>query len=186
MDWFAALWVGVAGGATMEAIDIIKSIKWHRQMPWNVSSDTIDPPRHRPDVRPGEEQLPAPGWKPYCVAAVLRLFVSGVPTGVIAGTYPQSMNPLVAYAVGLGALSVVQQLATLVPLMVKSAGRAAMNGVVEEAQQQAVRQPGQDLGSRQMSGVPSSPQTVIPSVGIPQPGSGVAGQQDPTDVGGVA
>ncbi|MCT9108085.1 hypothetical protein N4G69_21000, partial [Streptomyces mirabilis] len=83
MDWLMAAWVGVAGGATMEAVDVIKSVKWHRKMPWNVQPDTIEPPRRRPDVRPGEEQLPAPGWPGYCVAAVLRLFVSGAPTGAL-------------------------------------------------------------------------------------------------------
>jgi hypothetical protein len=66
-----------------------------------VPSETIDPPRRRPNVRPGEEQLPAPGWKAHCVAATLRLFVSGASTGVIATSYVNSMNPLVAYAVGL-------------------------------------------------------------------------------------
>ncbi|MFF0126561.1 hypothetical protein ACFYTG_12690 [Streptomyces mirabilis] len=101
MDWLTAAWVGVAGGATMEAVDVIKSVKWHRKMPWNVQPDTIEPPRRRPDVRPGEEQLPAPGWPGYCVAAVLRLFVSGAPTGALAATYPHSVNPLVAYMVGL-------------------------------------------------------------------------------------
>ncbi|MFI1030408.1 hypothetical protein [Streptomyces sp. NPDC020951] len=102
-----------------------KAVKWHRQMPWNVQSDTIDPPQRRADVRPGEECLPAPGWKAYWFAGVLRLFVSGSLTGVVAAGYPQSTNPLVAFLIGLGALSAVQQVTTLVPLMVKNAGRAA-------------------------------------------------------------
>ncbi|MET9966019.1 hypothetical protein ABZZ80_08925 [Streptomyces sp. NPDC006356] len=66
-------------------------------MPWNVQSDTIEPPRRRADVRPGEEHLPAPGWKACWIAGMLRLFVSGALTGVVAATYPQSTNPLVAF-----------------------------------------------------------------------------------------
>ncbi len=138
-----AAWVGAAGGASMEAVDIIKSIRWHRQLPWNVRSETIDPPLRSPDVRPGEATLPAPGWRAYSVATVLRLFVSGALTGVIAASYPQAVNPLVSFLVGLGALTAVQQAATLAPLMVRSAGRAALNGVVEHAQQQAAPMPAQ-------------------------------------------
>ncbi|MFE6942217.1 hypothetical protein [Streptomyces chartreusis] len=77
----------------------------------------------------GEENLPAPGWKAYRFAGVLRLFVSGALTGAVAATYPQSTNPLVAFLIGLGALSAVQQATILVPLMVKSVGRAALGGV---------------------------------------------------------
>ncbi|TRO62572.1 hypothetical protein [Streptomyces sp. IB201691-2A2] len=188
MDWFMAAVLGAAGGAAMEAVDVIKSIRWHRQMPWNVQSDTIDPPQRRSDVRPGEELLPAPGWKAYCVAGVLRLLVSGALTGVVAATYPQSMNPLVAFLIGLGALSAVQQITTLVPLMVKSAGRAALGGVVEEAQQQtqALQQNGQPPSPGQANGALPGSQTGSPPPGNPQPVTGVATQQDPTSGGGVA
>ncbi|MCF3135577.1 hypothetical protein [Streptomyces olivochromogenes] len=182
MDWLMAAWVGVAGGATMEAVDVIKSIKWHRKMPWNVQPDTIEPPRRQPDVRPGEEQLPAPGWQGYCVAAVLRLFVSGAPTGALAATYPHSVNPLVAYMVGLGALSVVQQLASLVPLAVKSAGRAALGGVVEEAQQQTVQQ--YPNGHGPTNGVPGPTPPGGSTTHIPQPGTGITAPQGPADAGG--
>lgn len=177
-----AAMTGAAGGASMEAIDIIKAIKWHRQMPWNVQSDTIDPPQRRPDVRPGEEDLPAPGWKAYWVAGVLRMLVSGALTGVVAATYPQSTNPLVAFLVGLGALSAVQQGTTLVPLMLKSVGRAALGGVVEEAQQQvqAPQQNGQQAGPGQANGAVSGPQTGSPSGGNPPPETGVGAQQDLT------
>jgi hypothetical protein len=188
MDWLMAAWVGVAGGATMEAVDVIKSVKWHRKMPWNVQPDTIEPPRRRPDVRPGEEQLPAPGWRGYCVATVLRLFVSGAPTGVLAATYPHSVNPLVAYMVGLGALSVVQQLATLVPLAVRSAGRAAMGGVAEEAQQQAVEwRVQQPSGLGQSNGIfPDMTRPGGSPPHIPQPDTGITAQQGPSDPGGQA
>ncbi|MFC8833327.1 hypothetical protein ACFT8V_09030 [Streptomyces griseoincarnatus] len=186
MDWFMAALVGAAGGASMEALDIIKSIKWHRQMPWNVQSDTVDPPQRRSDMRPGEEHLPAPGWKAYSVAAVLRLFVSGALTAVTAATYPQSTNPLAAFLIGLGALSAVQQVTSLVPLMVKSVGRAALGGVVEEAQQQqqALQQQGQS-GPGQPNGVLPGQQTGNPSAGNPQSGPGVAAQQDPSGGGGA-
>ncbi|MEW2558254.1 hypothetical protein, partial [Streptomyces griseorubiginosus] len=162
MDWLAAALVGAAGGASMEAVDIIKAIKWHRRMPWNVQSDTIDPPQRRADVRPEEAHLPAPGWKAYCVAGALRLLVSGALTGAVAATYPQSTNPLVAYLIGLGALSAVQQLTTLVPLMVKNAGRAALGGVEGEARQQSQaiqenpRQPGQGPSIGVSPGSPSA------------------------------
>jgi hypothetical protein len=188
MDWFMGAVVGAAGGAAMEAVDIIKAIKWHHQMPWNVQSDTIDPPRHRVDLRPGEERLPAPGWKAYWSAGVLRLFVSGALTGVVAATYPQSTNPLVAFLIGLGSLSAVQQVTTLVPLMVKSAGRAALGGVVEEARQQA-QMPQQALQQRalgQLNGVPPAPQAGNPPAEAHQPDAGVAPQQDPTAGGGAA
>lgn len=189
MDWYLAALIGAAGGAAMEAVDIIKSIKWHRQMPWNVQSDTIDPPHRRPDVRPGEENLPAPGPKAYCFAALLRLFVSGALTGVTAATFPHTTNPLVAFLVGLGALSAVQQVTTLVPLMVKSASRAALGGVAEEAQQQqqSLQQQGQQPSPGPSNGVPG-PQagSHFHSAGIPQTDTGVAVQQDPTDVGGTA
>lgn len=188
MDWFMAVLVGAGGGASMEAIDVIKAIKWHRQMPWNVQSGTIEPPQRRADVRPGEEHLPAPGWKAYCVAGVLRLLVSGALTGTVAATYPQSTSPLVAFLLGLGALSAVQQVTALVPLMVKSAGRAALGGVVEEAQQQsqALQQYGQQSGPGQANGALPGPQTGSPSAGHPQPDTGVAAQQGPTDQGGAA
>ncbi|NNN32177.1 hypothetical protein HLK59_17775 [Streptomyces sp. S3(2020)] len=178
MDWFMAAVVGAAGGAAMEAVDVIKAIKWHRQMPWNVQSDTVEPPQRRADVRPGEEHLPAPGWKAYCVAGVLRLLVSGALTGAVGATYPQSTNPLVAFLIGLGGLSAVQQVTTLVPLMVKSAGRAALGGVVEEAQQQAqnLQQPGIGQPMVQAGG----------AAGNAQPNGGVAPQQDLTGGGGAA
>jgi hypothetical protein len=180
-----AAWTGVAGGATMEAVDVIKSVKWHHKMPWKVQSETIEPPRQQPDVRPGEEQLPAPGWRGYCVAAVLRLFVSGAPTGALAATYPHSVNPFVAYMVGLGALSVVQQLATLVPLAVKSVGRAALGGVAEETQQQALQwQAQQPYRHSQANGIPAQQQTGDPPARSPQPGTGVTAPQGSPDAGG--
>jgi hypothetical protein len=139
MEWLLAAVVGAAGGLTMEAVDIIKAIKWHRKMPWNVQSDTVDPPQRRPDVRPGEEGLPAPGWKAYCVAGVLRLLVSGTLAGVIAASFPQATVPLIDYLMGLGALAAVQQATSLVPLMVKSAGRAAFGNVIDAAQPQSAQ-----------------------------------------------
>jgi hypothetical protein len=180
MDWFMAAVVGAAGGASMEAVDIIKAVKWHRQMPWNVQSDTIDPPQRSAGLRPGEERLPAPGWKAYWFAGVLRLFVSGALTGVVAASYPQTTNPLVAFLIGLGALSAVQQVTTLVPLMVKNAGRAALGGMVEEAQQhsQALQQNAQQLAPGQSNGAVTGP-------GNPQPHTGVAAQPDPTAGGGA-
>ncbi|WP_331736663.1 hypothetical protein OG426_55110 (plasmid) [Streptomyces canus] len=181
--------VGTAGGAIMESVDIVKAIKWHRQMPWNVQSDTIDPPRRRADVRPGEENLPAPGWKAYWFAGVLRLFVSGALTGAAAATYPQSTTPLVALFIGLGALSAVQQVTSLVPLMVKSAARAALGGVISEAQdqKQALESNGQQPGRPEQSpGALLGPQTGSPSVENPRSGTGVAAQQDPTGEGGAA
>lgn len=167
--------VGAAGGASMEAVDVVKSIKWHRQMPWNVQSDTVDPPQRRADVRPGEEHLPAPGWKAYCVAGVLRLLVSGSLTGVVAASYPLSTNPLAAFLIGLGALSAVQQVSTLVPLMVRSAGRAALGDIN-----------GQQPGPGQPSGALPGPPTGSPSAGNPQLDTGVAAEQDPTAGGGAA
>ncbi|MPY31303.1 hypothetical protein FNH09_08315 [Streptomyces adustus] len=183
MDWFMAAMVGAAGGASMEAVDIIKAVKWHRQMPWNVQSDTIDPPQRRGDVRPGEEHLPAPGWKAYCVAGVLRLFVSSALTGVVAASYPQSTNALVSFLIGLGALSAVQQATTLVPLMVKNVGRAALGGVVEAAQQ-----PSQAPipGPAQPNGGPPGVPTGSHISGNPSPAPGVAGEQELTGGGGTA
>ncbi|MDR6980831.1 hypothetical protein J2X68_007573 [Streptomyces sp. 3330] len=196
MDWLMAAAVGAAGGACMEAVDIIKAIKWHRRMPWNVQSDTIDPPHRRADLRPGEENLPAPGWRAYCVAGTLRLLVGGALTGVVAATYPQSTNPLVAFLIGLGALSAVQQGTTLVPLMVKSAGRAAFGGLVDEAQQQAqaLQQNGQPPGLQngqpaslaQSNGAPPGTYAGSPSAGNPQPDMGAAAQQDLAGGGGTA
>lgn len=136
MQWLVAAWVGVAGGATIEAVDVFKAIRWHHAMPWNVGPDTSTPPRRVLHVRPGEEALPAPGPWAYCLAGILRLFVSAAPTAVIAASWPQRMNPLIAYAVGLGALSVVQQLASLAPLIVTSAGRAALTGTAPHNEQQ--------------------------------------------------
>jgi hypothetical protein len=187
MDWLMAAAVGAAGGASMEALDIIKAIKWHRQMPWNVQSDTVDPPRRRPDVRPGEENLPAPGWRAYWVAAVLRLFVSGVLTGVVAATYPHSTSPLVALIVGLGALTAVQQATTLVPLMIKSAGRAALSGVAAEAQQQAqaIQQGDQPPASQQPSALLGHPTGTSAPEGY-QTDTGVAAQQGSSGGGGAS
>ena len=172
--------VGAAGGATMEAIDIIKAIKWHRRMPWNVRSDTVDPPQRSADVRPGEEHLPAPGWRAYCVAGVLRLLVSGALTGVVAASYPQHVNPLLAFLVGLGALSAAQQATSLVPLMVKSAGRAALGTLA-----QPVPQSGQ-LPAPALSEVDRpTPQTDGPAVPSPPSPPGIVVQQDLTGGGGA-
>ncbi|MFD4880248.1 hypothetical protein ACFWOB_43760 [Streptomyces sp. NPDC058420] len=162
----------------MEAVDVIKAIKWHRQMPWNVQSETIDPPQRRADVRPGEERLPAPGWKAYCVAGVLRLLVGGVLTGVVAATYPQSTNPLVAFLIGLGALSAVQQITTLVPLMVKNASMAALGALgAVDGQQPGLGQPNVAL---------PGPQAGSSSEGSPHSDAGVAARQDPAGQGGAA
>ncbi|MET7695138.1 hypothetical protein ABZT06_45815 [Streptomyces sp. NPDC005483] len=188
MDWFMAAAVGASGGAVMESVDFIKAIRWHRQMPWNVQSDTIDPPKRRADVRPGEEHLPAPGWKAYSLAGVLRLFVSGTLTGAMAATYPQITSPAVAFFIGLGALSAVQEATTLVPLMVKSAGRAALSGVVGEAQQQAqtLQQDRQQPGPGQSTDALLGSQVGHPSINDPQTDTSVVVQQDPTGEGGVA
>jgi hypothetical protein len=188
MDWVMAAAVGAAGGACLEAVDIIKAIRWHRRMPWNVQSDTVDPPQRIANVRPGEEHLPAPGWRAYCVAGVLRLLVAGVVSGVVAATYPHSANPLVAFLIGLGALSAVQQATTLVPLMVKSAGKAALAGLVEESQQQAqaFQQTGQPLAPGQWNVAPAGPQAGSPAAGGPQPDLDSATQQDLAGGGGAA
>lgn len=180
--------VGTAGGASMEAVDIIKAIKWHRKMPWNVRSDTVDPPRSRADVRPGEEDLPAPGWRAYWVAGVLRLFVSGALTGVVAATYPESTNPLVAFLVGLGSLSAVQQCTSLVPLMIKSVGRAALGSVIEEAQQQArsSEQNGQQPDTGQTSVLPPDPQPGAPTHENPASPAPISAQRDQSGGGGQA
>jgi hypothetical protein len=132
MNWMDASLVGAAGGASIEAVDIIKSIRWHRQMPWNVHPDTIDPPR-RHDRRPDDDGLPAPGRAAYLAAGLFRLFVSGALAGVIAASYPASADPLVSFLVGLGALSAVQTAASLVPLMVKSVSQAALAGLTRDA-----------------------------------------------------
>lgn len=183
-----AAMVGAAGGASMEAVDIIKAVKWHRQMPWNVRSDTIDPPQPSPDVPPGEENLPPPGWRAYWFAGVLRMVVSGTLTGVVAATYPQSTNPLVAFLIGLGALSAVQQVATLVPMTVKNAARAALGSVAEQAEQQsqALQQNGQQSVPRQPSDAPPGPPTGSPSAGNPQQETGVGAQQEAAGEGGAA
>lgn len=172
--------VGAAGGATMEAIDIIKAIKWHRRMPWNVQSDTIDPPQRSADVRPGEEYLPASGWRAYCVAGVLRLLVSGAVTGVVAASYPQHVNPLLAFLVGLGALSAAQQATSLVPLMVKSAGRAALGPLA-----QPTPQSGQPPAPAPSEGDRPTPQTDGPAAPILPPSPGIAAQQDLTGGSGA-
>ncbi|MDF2273423.1 hypothetical protein P2Q00_49775 [Streptomyces coacervatus] len=187
MDWLLAAWVGVAGGATMEAIDVIKSVRWHGSVPWEVQPETIEPPRRRRNVRPGEEQLPAPGRQGYCLATALRLFVSGAPTGVLAATYPHTVNPLVAYMVGLGALSVVQQLATLVPLAVKSVGQAALGSVAGEAQQDVVASQAQHPnghGHGHVDDVPVRPPTEASPVHGVLPDTGVPAPQAPSDGGG--
>lgn len=192
MDWFLAAMVGAAGGASMEAVDIIKAIKWHHQWPWNVRSESVGPSQPRADVRRGEENLPAPGWKAYCVAAALRVLVSGALTGVVAATYPSRTNPLMAFLIGLGALSAVQQASTLVPLMVKSAGRSALGGGSEGGGSEGTQQPsptlpqnGPQSGSVQSNGAPPEQRTGPPSEGNPQPDTDVAAQQDPAGQGGA-
>lgn len=186
MDWLLAAWVGVAGGATMEAIDVIKSVRWHGSVPWNVQPETIEPPRRRRNVRPGEEQLPPPGWQGYCLATALRLFVSGAPTGALAATYPHTVNPLVAYMVGLGALSVVQQLATLVPLAVKSVGQAAVGSVAAEAQQHVNASQAQQLnGHAPANDVAVQPLTSeVPPPHSPRPDTSVPAPQASSEAGG--
>lgn len=174
--------VGVAGGASMEAVDVIKSIRWHRKMPWEVKPDTIDPPSTHPDVRPGEERLPAPGWVAYCVAGVLRLFVSGALTGVIASSHPQVADPLVSFVIGLGALSSVEKVATLVPLAVKNMGRSALGNAADSVQQQG-QVPQQVYGAA--TGPRQGPETAGPLRNGQQRSSEVSSQQDSTSSGGA-
>ncbi|MGW3193114.1 hypothetical protein ACWDBD_00660 [Streptomyces sp. NPDC001118] len=180
MDWLSAAWVGVLGGASMEALDIIRSVRWHRQMPWNVQSDTIDPPQRSVDVRPGEENLPAPGRLAYGVAAVLRLLVSGAVSGVVAATYPPTAVPLVMYLVGLGALSTIERLTKFAPLLVtalaKEGGAAAL---------ESVQQPQQPAAAPLQGHLPGQ-QTSSPSVGVPPPDPTLAAQPNATGTGGVA
>ena len=118
--WGAALW-GALGGVATEALDIIRAIKWHHELPWNVGSNRGDPP---PQARPGDLGLPAPGPMAYCVAGVLRLLISGALTATVAATYPESASPLVLFILGLSAPTLVQQIFTLVPLVVRTAARA--------------------------------------------------------------
>jgi hypothetical protein len=169
----------VLGGASMEALDIIRSVRWHRQMPWNVQSDTIDPPPRSADIRPGEENLPAPGRLAYGVAAMLRLLVSGAVSGVVAATYPPTAVPLVMYFVGLGALSTIERLTKLAPLLVtalaKEGGATAWQAVQQPQQAQSTSQGGQ-LGNQQAIG---------PSVGLPPPDPTLAGQPNTTGTGGA-
>ncbi|MEU9466063.1 hypothetical protein AB0D78_05300 [Streptomyces avermitilis] len=189
MDWLMAALIGMAGGASMEAIDVIKSVRWHRKMPWQVKPDTIDPPHRSPDVRPGEEHLPAPGWLAYCIAGVLRLFVSGALTGVIASSHPQVADPLVSFLIGLGALSGVEKVATLVPLAVKSIGRAALGSTVDavQEQRQIPQQPQQPPQQGHVG--PAGPQQGPGTAGSlgqgPQPNPDIPAQQDPTGTGGA-
>lgn len=123
----------------MEAVDIFKAIRWHRAMPWNVESDSVPRPQRR-DAADGperretrseeEKNLPAPGWLAFSVAGLLRIVVSGGLAGVYGASFPRSAVPWVSYLLGVGALATLQQATSLVPLMVMSAGRAALGGTV--------------------------------------------------------
>jgi hypothetical protein len=125
MNWPTAALVGMAGGGAIEAVDIYKSVRWHSQMPWNVRPETIDPPRRRLTVRPGEEILPRPGRLAYCIAIVIRLMVSATLPAVIAATFPKTSYPLAAFLTGVGALATVEKLVSLMPLLVKTVAQNA-------------------------------------------------------------
>lgn len=180
MDWVSAAWVGVLGGASMEALDIIRSVRWHRQMPWNVKSDTIGPPDRNVEVRPGEDKLPEPGRLAYGVAAILRVLVSGAVAGVVAATYPPTAVPLVMYFVGLGALSVIERLTKLAPLLVTALGKEAGATALD-----AVQRPQQPLGASTPNQL-ASQQTNNPSASTPIPDPTLAANPNGPGVGGAA
>ncbi|WP_369776307.1 hypothetical protein [Streptomyces sp. R33] len=130
MDWLAAAAVGGLGGIAIEAYDIITALKWHGVAPWKVGPDTVKRPARRPDLRPGEEKLPAPGRAAYTVAVVLSTLVSATLAGVLAATYDYATVPAVSFAVGMGAIGSLQRLAKLVPLLVANLVNSSLQAMV--------------------------------------------------------
>ncbi|MFJ4887731.1 hypothetical protein [Streptomyces sp. NPDC088731] len=181
MNWLHAAYWGAFGGFAMEALDYCRAIKWHRQQPWRVASATIGagPPVPRMDVRPGEENLPAPGLGPYLLGAVFRIVVGGGVAGAVSASTP-AVSPWVALIVGAGALPVLERVTSFVPLLVRL-GKDAVVGAVEQqqAQQQAQQQVSvpppsgpanrvlgqQDPGSMALGGPAAEPQPVDPRSG---------------------
>lgn len=159
----------------MEALDVIRSVRWHRQLPWNVQSGTIDPPQRSVEIRPGEENLPAPGRLAYGVAALLRMLIGGVVSGVLAATYPPTAVPLVMFLVGLGALSVIERLTKLAPLLVTALAHEAASNAADQVQQ-----------TQQQSATSPAQQASNPSADASLTGQGAPTQPNTTGAGGIA
>ncbi|WP_432033642.1 hypothetical protein [Streptomyces antibioticus] len=167
MGWQEAVIWGAFGGFAMEALDFVRAVRWHRTLPWKVESSSIGPgpavlrPQRQIDVRPGEENLPAPGLPAYCVAALLRVVVGGGVAAGIAASPPHAVTPWIAMIVGAGALTVLEKITSLVPLIVQL-GKDAVIGMVEQQQaQQAQTQQGQPIQPA-TAGNPQNQQGVPP------------------------
>ncbi|MFF7992176.1 hypothetical protein ACFZDG_20560 [Kitasatospora xanthocidica] len=130
MDWLAAAAVGGLGGIVIEAYDVIAALKWHGVAPWRVTPDTAHPVIRRPDLRPGEERLPAPGGVAYTVAVGLSTLVSATLAGVLAASYDSAAVPVVSFALGMAALGSLQKLAKSVPLYVATMVNQSLQAVV--------------------------------------------------------
>ncbi|MDX2407348.1 hypothetical protein NJO91_30010 [Streptomyces microflavus] len=180
MNWLHAAYWGAFGGFAMEALDYCRAIKWHRQQPWRVASASIGagPTAPRVDIRPGEENLPAPGFWPYLLGAVFRIVVGGGVAGAVSASTP-GISPWVALITGAGALPVLERVTSFIPLLVRL-GKDAVVGAVE--QQQAQQQASLPPPTGQVNGVPAQqdPGTIMeggpvaePMPADPRPGSGV-------------
>lgn len=146
MGWQEALYWGAFGGFAMEALDFVRAVRWHRTLPWKVESSSIGPgptsQTPRREIRPGEENLPAPGVAAYGVAALLRVVVGGGVAAAVAASPPHGVTPWIAMIVGAGALTVLEKITSLVPLVVQLS-RDALIGMVEQHQAQQTQAPQQ-------------------------------------------
>ncbi|WP_345701285.1 hypothetical protein [Kitasatospora terrestris] len=118
MDWLAAAALGGLGGFSIEALDFIHALKSHGALPWQVGPDPSGRIVRRPDLRPGEENLPAPGGTAYAVAVALGVFVSSAVAGVMAATYAYAAVPAVSFILGMNVRGILDKLTKVVPLQV--------------------------------------------------------------------
>ncbi|MFJ4536075.1 hypothetical protein ACIP39_08870 [Streptomyces tibetensis] len=183
MEWLTAAYWGAFGGFAIEVLDYCRAVRWHRKKPWNVSSTSVGagPSTPRAQARPGEDDLPAPGWPAYVLGSVLRIIVGGGVAGALGATPPHSLTPWVAVIVGAGALTVMEKSLALVTLITQVGKDALIGAVVQHQNHQQTQLDAQQMGlSQQAPAHPVPPQSM--------PGSNTqnsaASAQDPGVPGG--
>ncbi|MFJ7116735.1 hypothetical protein [Streptomyces albogriseolus] len=183
MEWLTAAYWGAFGGFAIEVLDYCRAVRWHRKKPWNVASTSVGagPSSPRATVRPGEDDLPAPGWLAYVLGSVLRIIVGGGVAGALAATPPHGTSPWIAVIVGAGALTVMEKSLALVTLVTQVGKDALIGAVLQHQNHQQAQLDAQQATPGQLPPAQSVPQQATPGNNVQ---SGTSSVQDPGVSGG--
>ncbi|MFE2511752.1 hypothetical protein [Streptomyces naganishii] len=183
MEWLTAAYWGAFGGFAIEVLDYCRAVRWHRKRPWNVSSASVGagPSAPRAQSRPGDEELPAPGWLAYLLGAVLRVVVGGGVAGALAASPPHGTTPWIALIVGAGALTVMEKSLALVTLVTQVSKDAVIGAVMQHQNNQRAQ-----LDASQPVAPPQESAPLVPRQDAPgtDTQSNTAAVRDPGTPGG--